>query len=94
MAVDPKEQKELKESWMTMKSRDIPLEIARGWGGGGFGFMPMAVGYCAPMPMMARSCPAPMLMCDSVAGMFLVDYLVKLVQPLPLSYINLEKIVS
>jgi hypothetical protein len=37
--VDPKEQKELKESWMMMKSRDIPvahgsrLQVAQGWGG-------------------------------------------------------------
>ncbi|KAI9555319.1 hypothetical protein GHT06_017833 [Daphnia sinensis] len=34
VAVDPKEQKELKESWMMMKSRDVPIQIAHGWGGG------------------------------------------------------------
>ena len=33
VAVDPKEQKELKESWMVMKSRDIPVQVAHGWGG-------------------------------------------------------------
>lgn len=33
VAVDPKEQKELKESWMMMKSRDVPVQIAHGWGG-------------------------------------------------------------
>lgn len=33
VAVDPKEQKDLKESWMMMKSRDIPVQVAHGWGG-------------------------------------------------------------
>jgi hypothetical protein len=28
VAVDPKEQKDLKESWMMMKSRDIPVQVA------------------------------------------------------------------
>jgi hypothetical protein len=37
--VDPKEQKELKDSWMVMKSRDIPVQVAHGWGGLSQNFM-------------------------------------------------------
>ena len=50
VAVDPKVQKELKESWMMMKSRDVPVHFAYGWGGyagarGGFavGFPSLAI---------------------------------------------------
>ncbi|XP_046436817.1 von Willebrand factor A domain-containing protein 5A-like [Daphnia pulex] len=39
VAVDPKEQKELKDSWMVMKSRDIPVQVAHGWGGLSQNFM-------------------------------------------------------
>lgn len=51
MAVDPKVQKELKESWMMMKSRDVPLHLAHGWGGG-FGLQAMGL-RCAPPVAMA-----------------------------------------
>ncbi|EFX83005.1 hypothetical protein DAPPUDRAFT_302138 [Daphnia pulex] len=58
VAIDPKEQKELKESWMMMKSRDVPVQFAHGWGGyqvlGGF------AGGCGPM--MGRSNCPPMAM--------------------------------
>ena len=50
VAVDPKEQSSLKESWMMMKSRDVPVQVAHGWGGGGF---PYALGMAAP-PSFAR----------------------------------------
>lgn len=69
VAVDPKEQKELKESWMMMKSRDIPVQVAHGWGGGirNFGgpMMLMAQNYSAPMPM-AQMCTDsyPMARCS------------------------------
>ena len=33
IAVDTAENKVLKESWMLMKTRDVPLEVARGYGG-------------------------------------------------------------
>lgn len=33
VAVDPKEQKEMKESWMMMKSRDVPVQLAHACGG-------------------------------------------------------------
>nr|CAH0110060.1 unnamed protein product [Daphnia galeata] len=52
VAVDPKEQKELKESWMMMKSRDVPVELAHGWGGG----------YGGCPPMLGRSFGAPVAM--------------------------------
>ncbi|XP_046436816.1 von Willebrand factor A domain-containing protein 5A-like [Daphnia pulex] len=51
VAVDPKEQKDLKESWMMMKSRDIPVQVAHGWGGGS---------------RMRRGAPVPMCMDDPV----------------------------
>lgn len=49
VAVDPKVQKELEESWMMMKSRDVPLHLAHGWGGG-FGLQAMGL-RCAPVAM-------------------------------------------
>ena len=55
VAVDPKEQKELKESWMMMKSRDVPVELAHGWGGGFGGCPPMGGSFGAPMAMAFRS---------------------------------------
>ena len=55
VAVDPKEQKELKESWMVMKSRDIPVQVAHGWGGGG-----SRMRRCAPMNVQMMSLSAPM----------------------------------
>ncbi|KAI9556533.1 hypothetical protein GHT06_016323 [Daphnia sinensis] len=82
VAVDPKVQKELKESWMMMKSRDVPLHLAHGWGGG---FALPALGRCAQPPMAmfcnfsagppmmkarmaARSCNPPQetLLCDNL----------------------------
>jgi hypothetical protein len=33
IAVDPKQQKSLKDSWMLLKSRDVPNTVAYGWGG-------------------------------------------------------------
>ncbi|XP_057373545.1 von Willebrand factor A domain-containing protein 5A-like [Daphnia carinata] len=57
VAVDPKVQKELKESWMMMKSRDVPLHMAHGWGGG---FRLVAQGGCAPVAMACSSAP-PMM---------------------------------
>ncbi|KZS05848.1 Uncharacterized protein APZ42_030786 [Daphnia magna] len=51
VAVDSKVQKELKESWMMMKSRDVPLHLAHGWGGG-FGLQAMGL-RCAPPVAMA-----------------------------------------
>jgi len=36
VAVDPKTNKPVEESWMMMKTRDIPVEIAHGWHGGNF----------------------------------------------------------
>ena len=33
VAVDPKQKKELKESGMMMKSLDVPVQVAHGWGG-------------------------------------------------------------
>ena len=33
VTVDPNEQKDLKESLMMMKSRDVPVQFALGWGG-------------------------------------------------------------
>ena len=32
IAVDPKQQKSLKDSWMLLKSRDVPSTVAYGWG--------------------------------------------------------------
>lgn len=55
---------------MTMISRDIPVQLAHGWGGGlvggmgGFRSMPMMLGgamprmFCDAMPM-ALGCPVP-----------------------------------
>lgn len=43
VAVDPKEQQTLNESWMMMKSRDVPVQVAHGWGGGAT-FYAMALG--------------------------------------------------
>lgn len=48
VAVDTKENKELKDSWMTVKTRDIPIDVAHGWGGGMLGGF---TGYGAPMAM-------------------------------------------
>jgi hypothetical protein len=47
VAVDPKANKQLEESWMMMKSRDIPVQVAHGWHGG----------FAAPRMMMR--CAAP-----------------------------------
>ena len=35
VAVDSKKQTELKDSWMMMKSRDIPVQVAHEWGTAG-----------------------------------------------------------
>jgi hypothetical protein len=58
VAVDPKEQKELKESWMMMKSRDVPVQLAHGWGG--YQALGAFAGGCGPM--MGRSNCPPMAM--------------------------------
>lgn len=54
VAVDPKANKQLEESWMMMKSRDIPVQVAHGWHGG----------FAAPRMMMrspiAQSMAMPM----------------------------------
>ena len=56
VAVDPKANKALlKESWMMMKSRDIPVQVAVGWHGGNFAApqarMMRSAGPMPPMPM-------------------------------------------
>jgi hypothetical protein len=56
VAVDPKEQKELKESWMMMKSRDIPVQVAHGWGGAA-----SRMRRGAPVPAMSQMGSGPSL---------------------------------
>ena len=63
VAVDPKEQKELKESWMMMKSRDVPVQVAHGWGGMAMcnsAAPQMLYGGGMPMARSKRSAPMPM----------------------------------
>ena len=67
VAIDPKEQKELKESWMVMKSRDIPVQVAHGWGGGGSRMrrctpigIPIGIPASAPRMMKKASVPMPL----------------------------------
>lgn len=59
MAVDPREQKELKDRWMTIKTRDIPVQEAHGWGGFAGG---MALFVASPqgMPSTGMAFAAPM----------------------------------
>ena len=47
VAVDPKANKPLEGSWMMMKSRDIPVQVAHGWHGG-FGAPRMMMRCVAP----------------------------------------------
>lgn len=73
VAVDPKEQKELKESWMMMKSRDVPVEFAHGWGGG-YQTFGIGGGALGGYPMLGRSLGAPMaLACNYSAPMQGID---------------------
>lgn len=56
VAVDPKEQKELKESWMMMKSRDIPVQVAHGCSPGGSHMLRVMARQCV-----ANSSSGPVL---------------------------------
>lgn len=53
--MDTAENSVLKESWMLMKTRDVPLEVAHGWGG--------------MMNTMVRSAPPMAKMCSGMPPM-------------------------
>ena len=67
MAIDPVQQKQLEGSWMAMKSRDIPVEVAYGWGRR-FRSAPVAMGLAAP-PVGMLFGAAPTVMSKSAGPM-------------------------